>query len=43
MESESHLRYTISNRRGLRHAVAAGGGPEKWFYNIVDIFIDAQM
>ena len=34
---KSDLRYTIANRRGLRHAIAAGRRSETWVSNVVDI------
>ena len=34
---KSDLRYTIANRRGLRHTIAARWRSEIWVSNVVDI------
>ena len=34
---ESYLRYSVTNRRGLRHAIAAGWRSETLVCNVVDI------
>ena len=36
----THLRYTIADRRSLRHSIAARGGPEILLCSNVDILIN---